>query len=42
MALLVAFIVSFVLLGIFSKVFTTPPDAYAHIETENKDHDGHH
>ncbi len=42
MALFVSFIICFVLLGIFSKVFTTPPDAYAHIETEKKDHHDHH
>jgi hypothetical protein len=42
MALLFAFIISFVLLGVFSKVFTTPPDVYAHLETEKQDHHGDH
>jgi hypothetical protein len=42
MSLLIAFIICFVLLGIFSKVLTAPPDVYAHLETEKQDHHGHH
>jgi hypothetical protein len=42
MSLLLAFIICFVILGIFSKALTTPPDVYAHLETKKQDHHGHH
>jgi hypothetical protein len=42
MSLFIAFIICFVLLGIFSKVLTAPPDAYAHLETDKQDHHEHH
>jgi hypothetical protein len=42
MSLLIAFVICFVLLGIFSKVLTAPPDVYAHLETEKQDSHGHH
>ena len=42
MSIFIAFIICFVILGVFSKVLTTPPDAYAHLETEKQDHHGHH
>lgn len=42
MSLLISFIICLVILGIFSKVLTTPPDVYAHLETEKPDHHGQH
>jgi len=42
MSLFIAFIICFVLLGIFSKVLTAPPDAYAHLETDKQGHHDHH
>jgi hypothetical protein len=42
MSLLIAFIICFVILSLFSKVLTTPPDVYAHLETAKRDDHGHH
>jgi hypothetical protein len=42
MSLLLAFIICLVILSIFAKVLTTPPDVYAHLETEKQGHHGHH
>jgi hypothetical protein len=41
MSLLIGFIIAFVILGAGAKILSAPPEVYADMDTEQKDH-GHH
>ena len=41
MGLLIGFVVSIIILSAAAKMLSTPPDAYADLETHQDDH-GHH
>lgn len=41
MSILVGFVIAFIILGACSKILSAPPDVYADMDAEEKDH-GHH